>query len=446
MGNAVMGNVMEYQPGWKITTNPNTLKFPFICEYEEKYAYPITKAATYCNSNTANIVFAYVDGSCFALPHDPYVNANSVATYRNICPQVAGLVSRVAHLNTTGKLNIAQTFGRAACERVGKSAADVDNCYQWIIGMEQLKACSANSCSEEGGYSWFWTTPEGYKWPANTQINGFWATGYPIDSSSEFNYGTYWGYSGKIGVVDMGTSFLNYAILCEYLEPYTFTNFEKSCLLSPNPSAPGYSSCFTLNRAAKTFANAQSGCTEFANGHLARINTVEMANFISAALWANVGLPPSQPLFSGLQQFPSSGADEPDKKWYWIYPDGTKSLANASNLPWSPGQPLSAGDCASVTQSGLLTATSCTASQWYICQYPHPFMKSFTGKANTKGSVTATISETSLGSLIKCRDACQLNGDCTSFAYSLSSGSCQLISGSSATVSASGYYWCKLSR
>jgi hypothetical protein len=72
------------------------------------------------------------------------------------------------------------------------------------------------------------------------------------------------------------------------VEPYSFSNFEKACILSANPSAAGYSSCFTLVRNATTFAAAQSKCSEFAGGFLARVNSVEMASFLSTALWANV--------------------------------------------------------------------------------------------------------------------------------------------------------------
>lgn len=69
---------------------------------------------------------------------------------------------------------------------------------------------------------------------------------------------------------------------------YNYTGFEKSCRLSSNISAWGFSSCFTLVRSATTFNNAQSRCTEFSNGRLARIDSVEMAQFISTKLWANV--------------------------------------------------------------------------------------------------------------------------------------------------------------
>lgn len=82
--------------------------------------------------------------------------------------------------------------------------------------MEQLKACSGNSCSEESGYSWYWTTPEGYKWPANTQLLGFWASGSPNDPSFTLNYANYWGYSGRNGLIDIDTSFIGMGVMCEY--------------------------------------------------------------------------------------------------------------------------------------------------------------------------------------------------------------------------------------
>ena len=49
-------------------------------------------------------------------------------------------------------------------------------------------------------------------------------------------------------------------------------------------------------------------------------------------LW-QTGLPPSMPLFTGLQKISS--------QWYWINPDGTQSPANSTNLPWNATQPQS---------------------------------------------------------------------------------------------------------
>uniref|UniRef100_A0A914W7H5 C-type lectin domain-containing protein n=1 Tax=Plectus sambesii TaxID=2011161 RepID=A0A914W7H5_9BILA len=432
-GNGVYGKSMIYQPYWWITAvQPNAL-YPFLCEYEEKYAHEVTTAEKYCSNITtaAGTMFAYAEGSCFTAP---LFGPSSQATFRNTCPNVTGLISRMAHLKTTGRRNLAQNLGRRYGEWKNKTVTDYDS-WSWSSGIEQLKACPANTCSEEGGYSWFWTTPEGYKWPVSTQDSDFWLTGNPTDITSELNYAYYTGVGG-FGFKDSNAFQF---VICEYRDPYTFSDIDKPCLLSPNPSAVGYKSCFTVNRNATTFDNAQGRCTEFANGHLAQINSVQLASFISQALWAKTGLPPSRPLFSGLRLYSS--------QWYWMYPDGTKSPANSSYLPWNAGQPT-AGDCASVGQNGLLTVTSCTANQWFICRYENTvttFYDDYTGVGKVKGAPSTAISETSDLSMSDCYRLCKRSGDCTSFAYSLSNRICQLIWGmSGATVAAPEFIWFKL--
>uniref|UniRef100_A0A914WRG3 Uncharacterized protein n=1 Tax=Plectus sambesii TaxID=2011161 RepID=A0A914WRG3_9BILA len=426
---AVNGKSIVYQANLgAAAVQPNAL-YSFLCEYEERYAHEVTTAEKYCSNITtaAGTMFAYAEGSCFTAP----LFGPSSQAFRNTCPTVTGLVSRLAHLNTTGRRNLAQNFGRRYGEWKNKTVSNYDT-WSFTVGIEQLKACPANTCSEEGGSSWFWTTPEGYKWPVSTQDSDFWLTGNPTDTTSELNYAYYTGFGG-FGFKDSNA--FQY-VICEYRAPYTFTDIEKSCLLSPNPSATGYKSCFTVNRNATTFDNAQGRCTEFVRGRLAQINSVQMASFISQALWAKTGLPSSMPLFSSLRMYSS--------QWYWMYPDGTKSLANSSHLPWNAGQPT-AGDCASVGQNGLLTATACSANQWFICQYENTFYDDYTGVGKVKGAPSTAISETSDLSMSDCYRLCKRSGDCTSFAYSLSNRICQLIWGmSGATVPAPDFIWFKL--
>jgi hypothetical protein len=95
------------------------------------------------------------------------------------------------------------------------------------MGLEQLKGCAGNTCSEEGGYSWFWTTPEGYKSPANIQQGGFWAPGYPTDVSSELNFAVFFG--ATYGYQD--SSRYTYSAICEYGNYFHF-----QIMLTPSPT------------------------------------------------------------------------------------------------------------------------------------------------------------------------------------------------------------------
>uniref|UniRef100_A0A914V3U7 Uncharacterized protein n=1 Tax=Plectus sambesii TaxID=2011161 RepID=A0A914V3U7_9BILA len=265
------------------------------------------------------------------------------------------------------------------------------------------------------------------------QDSDFWAPSQPTTSTTN-NYAYFRG--ADDGYYDCTSSTLcGCGVICEYIDPYSFTDFENACLLSPNPSAIGYLSCFTLNRNAITFDTAQGKCTEFPGGFLARVNTVDMGTFISTALWAKTGLPPTMPLFNGLRRY--------SPQWYWMYPNGTKSAANTTSLPWDAGQPL-AGDCALLGQNGLLKTGSCTTNQWYLCQYRNKLHEFNRGIADLKASPSVVMSETYNMSFRQCRQSCQNNGDCTSFSHSSSNNTCQLISGNSkATVAASGFNWYK---
>jgi hypothetical protein len=61
------------------------------------------------------------------------------------------------------------------------SAASFTNFALWI-GFEQIKSCPANTCNEEPGKSWFWTTPNsGDSYPA---IIANWSPSYPSDSTN----------------------------------------------------------------------------------------------------------------------------------------------------------------------------------------------------------------------------------------------------------------------
>uniref|UniRef100_A0A914XJ93 C-type lectin domain-containing protein n=1 Tax=Plectus sambesii TaxID=2011161 RepID=A0A914XJ93_9BILA len=266
------------------------------------------------------------------------------------------------------------------------------------------------------------------------QESYFWGPGQPTTSTTN-NYAYI---TGKYtdGYYDCDANRLTQlGLMCEYLDPYSFADFEKACLLSPYPSATGYLSCFTLIRNAITFDTAQGKCTEFPGGFLARVNTVDMGTFISTALWAKTGLPPTMPLFNGLRRYSS--------QWYWMNPDGTKSTANTTSLPWDAGQPLT-GDCALLGQNGLLKTGSCTTNQWYLCQYRNKLYEFNRGIADLKASPSVVMSETYNMSFRQCRQSCQNNGDCTSFSHSSSNNTCQLISGNSkATVAASGFNWYK---
>uniref|UniRef100_A0A914UXA8 Uncharacterized protein n=1 Tax=Plectus sambesii TaxID=2011161 RepID=A0A914UXA8_9BILA len=430
-GIGMTGNSLIWQMGQKsVATDPRD-NSSYVCEYEEKYAYTITAAAKYCNSNPpnapSNFASAYVDGSCLIMGD----YAASLSKLRSSCKNVSGLVSRNAHLTTSAKRNIVHSFGRAFAESYYNYSTANLNDYTLATGLEQLKGCPDNTCSEEGSYSWFWTTPEGYKWPAKTQESDFWGTSQPTSSSAtDYAY-----LSGKSdGHVDCNaTKISKIGLMCEYIDPYSFTDFEKTCLLSSNPSATGYSSCFTLNRIATTFDTAKGKCTEFPGGFLARVNTVEMGTFLSTVLWAKTGLPPTMPLYTGLRR--------DGTQWYWMYPDGTKSAANVSKLPWDAGQPLT-GDCAVLGQNGLLKTNPCTTNQWYLCQYRNRLYEFLRGTANLKASSSVAINEMYDFTYRQCRQACENYGECTSFSYSSSNKTCQMISGNSkATVAASGFTW-----
>uniref|UniRef100_A0A914VFN9 C-type lectin domain-containing protein n=1 Tax=Plectus sambesii TaxID=2011161 RepID=A0A914VFN9_9BILA len=429
------GNSVAWQKGQKSIAVVPTNTYAFICEYEEKYAYKITAAAKYCLSKPPNFpsyrVSGYVDGSCFINPGVTPV----AGKIRSACPNVTGLVSRLAHLSSTAKRTMGYSLGRALMESSYNNLVSDIGGFQFSIGLEQLSACTANACAEEGSYSWFWTTPEGYKWPAKTQESYFWGAGSPTTSTTNSYANIDGGYEGLLDC-DSG-KITGAGGLCEYIDPYSFSNFDNACLLSSNPSATGYSSCFTLNRIATTFDLAKGKCTEFPNGYLARVNTVEMGTFLSTALWAKTGLPPTMPLYTGLRR---NGT-----QWYWMYPDGTSAAANSSNLPWDASQPQAGNDCALLGQNGLLKTGSCTTNQWYLCHYRNEFYESFLGTAKIKASPSATIKETNNFTFRQCRQSCQNNGECTSFAYAMSNSICQLISGSSITkVAAPEFIWYSL--
>jgi hypothetical protein len=82
----------------------------------------------------------------------------------------------------------------------------------WYAGLEQLKGCSINTCSEEGGYSWFWTTPEGYKWPANV----IWGSGYPTADTAGSLQNAIINWASSNGYGDTGNVVNFAATVCEY--------------------------------------------------------------------------------------------------------------------------------------------------------------------------------------------------------------------------------------
>uniref|UniRef100_A0A914V1E3 C-type lectin domain-containing protein n=1 Tax=Plectus sambesii TaxID=2011161 RepID=A0A914V1E3_9BILA len=139
------------------------------------------------------------------------------------------------------------------------------------------------------------------------------------------------------------------------------------CLKSANPSTSIDNTCFTLNRKTYNITGAETKCNEFAGGHLAQITSTELATYLKSNLWANFGIPNNMALYTNLRQFPQSAADEPDKGYYYVMPDGSKSLA--ANPPWMTYQPIASGDAGSLNQAGELVAVSGANMQWSICQY-----------------------------------------------------------------------------
>uniref|UniRef100_A0A914X4W9 C-type lectin domain-containing protein n=1 Tax=Plectus sambesii TaxID=2011161 RepID=A0A914X4W9_9BILA len=341
----------------KLLTASNLDSNAFICQYEQSSQHPVTLTETFCTNNINK--GWYFNGTCITA-----VDGASNGAQRDGCRPFAGLANHMVHLNTPAKWVMSRTLGRKACEDGGKQVIASPGCYSQYTGFEQLLACTGNACDEEPDKSWFWTTPEGYKWAADIYSTNVWDTGlgFPKDSSGTMNYAWFLdaGYQEDVGVKGRGA-------FCEYHEPYNFTPFQGACLKSSNPSTFINSTCYTLNRVSLVYAAAAKNCTEFVGGHLAFVSTSDIATKLCANLWANLGLPASRKLYTGMQQFPLSASDEPGKEWYYVDADGVKSPA--VNPPWAVSEPNAAGNCTSFNQTGALTATSCTAAQWSICQY-----------------------------------------------------------------------------
>uniref|UniRef100_A0A914V538 Uncharacterized protein n=1 Tax=Plectus sambesii TaxID=2011161 RepID=A0A914V538_9BILA len=81
----------------------------------------------------------------------------------------------------------------------------------YATGLQQLKACAGNGCAEEPNKSWFYVTPEGYKFPANVYNASFWQPNASQDIYGKLNTGviTDTGFNSADGSA-------TYQFICEY--------------------------------------------------------------------------------------------------------------------------------------------------------------------------------------------------------------------------------------
>uniref|UniRef100_A0A914XII3 C-type lectin domain-containing protein n=1 Tax=Plectus sambesii TaxID=2011161 RepID=A0A914XII3_9BILA len=229
-----------------------------------------------------------------------FVFNTTVGVYsRSACPPVPGLIENMAHFTDVLRWNIRVDLFQTFGEAISYNLGY----FGLWSGLEQIKSNSNDNNLEEPDKSWFWATPQGQK--------------------------------------------------------NNVTDFQDKCLRSPNPST-FFSSCFTLNRNMADFQTAKSQCIEFENGHLARIDTIQLAEFLSYNLWAKSGLPTDMLLYTGL-----------NKQWAYAGHNGTgyeltgdwESINNETQI---------FENCAVMDASGRIIMSDCETSQWFICQYPDP--------------------------------------------------------------------------
>uniref|UniRef100_A0A914XEW0 C-type lectin domain-containing protein n=1 Tax=Plectus sambesii TaxID=2011161 RepID=A0A914XEW0_9BILA len=324
---------------------PSAHPVSFICQYDKESEHEVSQLELYC-LNISHITAVYYDGSCY------YFNGGDIYN-RTGCQAVEPFAANLAHSDTDIKWIITKTQLEANCE----SQTIGHTCSLFWQGMERISSCSnIASCVEQPRNSWFWVTSEGYKFPANQSIaSHYWYYGEPAarDNDNDVAINCY-----------LGTENINinraFQYNCQYRQKNNITKYQHNCLLSSNPSAYGYSSCFTLVRHATYFLAAKSQCTEFANGFLARVATVELARFLHVNLWSSHGIPSDMLLYTALSK-------------QWLYANFNGTNTNVSD-DWQHANNNTQiyEKCATLDVYGQVIITDCTKNRWFICQYPDP--------------------------------------------------------------------------
>uniref|UniRef100_A0A914VYV7 Uncharacterized protein n=1 Tax=Plectus sambesii TaxID=2011161 RepID=A0A914VYV7_9BILA len=359
----------------------------------------------------------YLGSSCYVLHGTPRVTYSRAKV---ACEDYLGYKGHLYHIRNAVIKNTTHQFILSN----GLTASDMN---VWT-SFEQYDANGARNAG------WGFAERDGTVTPASYVPWGWNGGGWePVGPTSHTRapYAPYY-----FGLNDApGEGMGNMPFICEYEEAnkHIVTNLEKSCAALNRYHTYANKKCYVMHAELLAYSAAKVACTDVLNynGHLVHPRSNEQLNILNNFMLA---AGPVSEIYIGVEQTNLTAADSKTIGWYYTTP--SKSNEQATFLPWTPTEPdggTGSNNVIYISGSRSFSDVPATKARAFVCVYDDIMYSLKVSNSVSQSSSFSQIAQTSNASLAKCTRDCRINQACSSFAYSLSTSTCQLLASSSSS-------------